>query len=261
MPLGEAEGGIAKYNAISEIRSRHGSGTWSGARDERRRLGAIRRKNASGVLYERTSEGTVPTGGDAFTGAEGVAASAEGRTTGKRSKRGWVAFLLVLTLAGISIAAATAADAATRAKAPVARDDLYTVEEDVPLTVAAPGVLLNDKANGGKLTVKSFSTPVHGDLVLSRNGSFVYTPDENYAGEDSFTYTARNKWRKTDKATVRITVNPVNDAPRITAPTTLSVDETPAALTGIGVADVDAGAGATTLTFSVGSESLAATSG
>lgn len=48
------------------------------------------------------------------------------------------------------------------------------------------------------------------------NGSFSYVPDANYNGPDSFTYEADDGQGGKDGATVNLTVDPVNDAPRIT---------------------------------------------
>ncbi len=61
---------------------------------------------------------------------------------------------------------------------------------------------------------------------------------------------------------VTINLNNVNEAPSVTAPASISVTEDVAsAITGISFADVDAGAGSMTATFSVAQGSLAATSG
>jgi len=67
---------------------------------------------------------------------------------------------------------------------------------------------------------------------------------------------------QTDSATVTLQVAAVNDAPEITAPVSISVDEDiSAALTGISFSDVDAGSSAVTVTLSVASGSLSASSG
>jgi len=102
--------------------------------------------------------------------------------------------------------------------APVAVDDEYTVAEDTVLTVAAPGVLENDyDVDGDVLNVALRTNVSHGVLVLLSDGSFTYTPDQDFFGTDSFTYTLLSHpqpdsgW--TDWATVTITVTPVNDAP------------------------------------------------
>jgi trimeric autotransporter adhesin len=63
-------------------------------------------------------------------------------------------------------------------------------------------------------------------------------------------------------ASVTVNVTAVNDAPTITAPGSISVSEDVAsALTGISIADVDAGGASVTVTLSVGSGTIAATSG
>jgi VCBS repeat-containing protein len=51
-------------------------------------------------------------------------------------------------------------------------------------------VLANDKdGNSDSLSVVLNGTaPSHGTVVLNEDGSFTYTPDEGYIGEDSFTY-------------------------------------------------------------------------
>lgn len=94
---------------------------------------------------------------------------------------------------------------------PKARDDRFTSKEDRTLRVRAAGVLRND--GGTRLSAVKPSNPKHGRLSLGKNGSFVYVPDKNYSGNDSFTYAARNGAGKTSRATVRIFVKSVNDAP------------------------------------------------
>lgn len=63
-------------------------------------------------------------------------------------------------------------------------------------------------------------------------------------------------------ATKTVSITAVNDAPLVTAPMTIGVTEdTPSAITGISFSDVDAGSSSVTVTLSVTSGSLAATSG
>jgi VCBS repeat-containing protein len=98
--------------------------------------------------------------------------------------------------------------------APVAAADAYTTDEDTVLTVAAPGILANDTdLESDPLTAILVSDVSHGTLALVADGSFVYTPDENFFGEDSFTYEASDGKAESDPVTVTITVSATSDAP------------------------------------------------
>ncbi|MCB9685725.1 MAG: tandem-95 repeat protein [Alphaproteobacteria bacterium] len=98
---------------------------------------------------------------------------------------------------------------------PVANDDRYTTEEDVPLDVpVGAGVLENDHdPMGTLLTATVVAQPSHGHVVLAPDGGFRYTPDENYEGTDSFVYAAHSDVGSPTNATVDIVVTPVNDLP------------------------------------------------
>ena len=50
-------------------------------------------------------------------------------------------------------------------------------------------------------------------MTLNADGSFTYTPNANFNGTDSFTYTASDGTAVSNVATVTITVTRVNDAP------------------------------------------------
>ncbi len=56
------------------------------------------------------------------------------------------------------------------------------------------------------------SGPAHGSLILNADGSFTYTPNANYNGTDSFTYTVSDGIAS-DTATVNLNVTSVNDNP------------------------------------------------
>lgn len=101
--------------------------------------------------------------------------------------------------------------------APVATNDSYSTNEDTILTVSAPGVLGNDTdAEGNPLTAVLVSSTSNGSLIFNANGSFTYRPRFNFNGTDSFTYRARDGVNDSNIATVTITINAVNDAPRPT---------------------------------------------
>lgn len=92
-------------------------------------------------------------------------------------------------------------------EAPIAVDDDYTTKANTPLTIAAPGVLANDvDADGDDLTVLITSTATDGIVVLNGDGSFTYTPNPDFHGTDSFTYTVFDGNGGTATATVNITV-------------------------------------------------------
>jgi len=97
---------------------------------------------------------------------------------------------------------------------PVAANNSYSVNEDQPLSVAAPGVLGNDSDTwGDPLIAVKDTNPSNGTLALNANGSFTYWPKANFNGTDSFTYHARDGKYNSATVKVTITVGSVNDAP------------------------------------------------
>jgi len=98
--------------------------------------------------------------------------------------------------------------------APVAVNDSFATNEDTQLVAGAPGVLGNDTdIDSATLTVLLVTAPQQGTLALNADGSFIYTPNANYNGPDSFTYKASDGSLESSIATVTITVNAVNNAP------------------------------------------------
>ncbi|MGV0795305.1 Ig-like domain-containing protein, partial [Mycolicibacterium sp. XJ1819] len=67
--------------------------------------------------------------------------------------------------------------------------------------------------------------PANGTLVLNADGSFTYTPDDDFYGTDTFTYLANDGELDGNTATVTITVNPVNDEAPIAVDDAYAVDE------------------------------------
>jgi Bacterial Ig domain/Cadherin-like domain len=90
---------------------------------------------------------------------------------------------------------------------PTAQNDSYVAQTGTSLTVSAPGVLTNDTAGvGGSLTATLVSGPTNGTLVFNTDGSFTYTPTNNFTGVDYFTYQAINGSLTSSVATVIISV-------------------------------------------------------
>ncbi|UCG58406.1 MAG: tandem-95 repeat protein [Phycisphaerales bacterium] len=93
---------------------------------------------------------------------------------------------------------------------PDAKNDAAVTDEDTPLTI---DVLANDSdPDDDPLQVQSITQPAHGEAEIIE-GSVRYTPDPDFYGADTFTYTINDGQGGTDTATVTITVNPVNDPP------------------------------------------------
>ncbi|MDX2475472.1 MAG: cadherin-like domain-containing protein, partial [Candidatus Krumholzibacteria bacterium] len=98
---------------------------------------------------------------------------------------------------------------------PVASNDGYATPEDIALVVdAANGVLNNDTPEvAGPLTAVLQVDVTNGVLNLNADGSFDYTPTNDFNGIDTFTYQAFEAGIGSNFATVTLTVNAVNDTP------------------------------------------------
>jgi VCBS repeat-containing protein len=89
-------------------------------------------------------------------------------------------------------------------------------------SLATAGILQNDTdPNQAGLTAVLVASPSNGTLSLNGEGSFVYVPNANFFGTDTFRYFATDGTNSSNTATVTITVNPVNDAPVASGSATL----------------------------------------
>ncbi len=92
-------------------------------------------------------------------------------------------------------------------QAPLAHADSVCTEKNVFLMMPAPGVLGNDTdANWDNLTAIITGNPSHGTLVLSADGSCIYTPAAGFTGTDSFTYMANDGTLNSAPAQVTVAV-------------------------------------------------------
>ena len=64
------------------------------------------------------------------------------------------------------------------------------------------------------LTISVTDFPKQGKLTYLENGQFTYTPDRDFAGNDSFYYTASDGFSQADPACISLIIFPVNDSPR-----------------------------------------------
>jgi len=100
---------------------------------------------------------------------------------------------------------------------PVAQDDVFSTREDVPLTITSPNPLTNDTSDEEDHEELQFIVvdgPHHGTLTnVQLNGTFSYSPVQNYNGQDHFIYTAFDGYSYSNNATVTIIILPVGDPP------------------------------------------------
>ncbi|UAA39872.1 tandem-95 repeat protein [Paraneptunicella aestuarii] len=111
---------------------------------------------------------------------------------------------------------------------PVANNDVFEIDEDTQLQ---SNVLNNDSdadvVNGDKaaeLTVALLSSTSNGEVNLSSNGEFTYTPNLDFVGSDAFSYRITDSAGETADANVSITINAVADAPKA-EPDSYTLDE------------------------------------
>ncbi len=103
--------------------------------------------------------------------------------------------------------------------APIAVNDNYSTSEEAGVSC---DVLLNDtdidneNNDNTNLTISNFTNGTNG-FVNNVNNELVYTPSINFNGTDEFTYVVIDSDGLTSSATVTVVVNPVNDAPVVTA--------------------------------------------
>lgn len=110
---------------------------------------------------------------------------------------------------------------------PVPALDDESTYEDTTLSIDAPGLLGNDVYNSGETQIATTTSPAHGDLTVDADtGAWTYVPDENWAGEDSFTYVLTQGTFESAPATVLITVTEVNDVPIAVDDEYVTPDET-----------------------------------
>jgi hypothetical protein len=116
--------------------------------------------------------------------------------------------------------------------APVARGDSASLNEDGSIVI---NVLANDTdANGDIISITGATYGARGSTQGTWNGTvsnsgpwngILYTPDGNYFGTDSFTYSITDEYGGTATATVKVNVLPVNDAPSFTKGEDQTVNE------------------------------------
>ena len=99
--------------------------------------------------------------------------------------------------------------------APRLSNDSATVQEDSGAALIAP--LANDSGSPDALevlSITSVSTALHGTVAIAPNNkSLLYTPNLNFTGSDSFSYTVTDEHGGIATAVVNVMVTPGNDEP------------------------------------------------
>ena len=94
--------------------------------------------------------------------------------------------------------------------APTAEADVAETEEETAVTL---NVLDNDTdLNGDALTLVAVDAPVGGTVAFEADGTVTYTPNDNFAGVDRFSYTVSDGTAEA-RGRVTVTVAGVNDPP------------------------------------------------
>ncbi|OUD44989.1 tandem-95 repeat protein [Vibrio parahaemolyticus] len=89
--------------------------------------------------------------------------------------------------------------------------DSADVVEDTPTII---NVLGNDtfESTDKVVSLDAENGPKNGTVIVNNDGTVTYTPDDNYVGEDTFTYIVTSGG-VSESTTVSVDVTPVNDAP------------------------------------------------
>lgn len=94
---------------------------------------------------------------------------------------------------------------------PVANDDFVTTDKNTSVSFFAEE---NDfDVDGDEIFVISVMQGTNGVTEISSNGAITYTPNQNFIGNDSFTYSLSDSNGRTDIATVTVTVSDTTSPP------------------------------------------------
>ncbi|AYO16800.1 tandem-95 repeat protein [Vibrio owensii] len=108
---------------------------------------------------------------------------------------------------------------------PVAGSTAYTVHEDNSVTISDEQLIANSSDIEGDVLIDSVSYSGNdGVLEINGDGTYTFSPNENFSGEVSLDVVVVDEDGATDSTTAGITVIEVNDPP-IAGPTAYTIDE------------------------------------
>jgi hypothetical protein len=126
---------------------------------------------------------------------------------------------------------------------PIAVPQTLTTDEDMPIEIKLKGLFLYPGPVGWEVLTE----PLYGKLTGTAP-DLVYTPDEDFHGDDSFTFMVNDGLADSDPATITINVLSVNDAPVAVADTYETDEDTLLDVTAPGVLENDTDADGDSLT-------------
>lgn len=173
---------------------------WDGSRDD------VEWRNLVAVLKERSGTGK---------GGQRSGGRVQGGKKRNRKFRAWIAGAVAVTVLGVAgwlfWLSQSPQGARPSMEGTVLATDLSTVtQEDQPIVVDL--FAENKIPPDAPVAVVFPAEPEYGALSEISGGQVTYTPKTDYNGEDAFTYALRFGDTES-RATVRITVDAVNDAP------------------------------------------------
>ena len=133
--------------------------------------------------------------------------------------------------AGLTDTATVSITITPRNDAPTAVADSATTPEDAAVAIS---VLANDiEPDGDTLSIFTVTQGAHGTVTFDATTA-TYTPQADYSGTDSFTYTMRDPSGLGGTATVTVTITPVNDPPVAANDTASTLEDTAATVNVLG---------------------------
>ncbi len=182
---------------------------------------------ASGLIIKITSqdETIIKTTQIALTtnaaGYKTITVTPEPNANGVVPVKFWVSDGLLSTEATYTITIASVNDA------PVVTAEKQQIKEDNILVALASAT----DVDGDEVSFYNSTDPSHGYVAVEADGSYTYTPDADYNGEDSFIIAADdgNMTNNVGYATVNITILPDNDPP-VAGDDSIEIDEDVATL-------------------------------
>ena len=111
---------------------------------------------------------------------------------------------------------------------PTVTGESFSISEDGNVS---GNLLVNDSdVDGDTLVVDSYTQPANGSVTVDVNGDFVYQPDTNFSGSDSFTYTVSDGNGELVTETVSIDVAAVADQANLDVNDAMGDEDTAIAL-------------------------------